>query len=134
MYAGFLTLNAILLAICWGGFGRIYEVLGDREFGPWLRRRKVDAYYNFYIEYIRFTQMIAVFLVASMLIGCVLDGVPELWLRVGLAAVVASSTYAAWWASGCVRIMQELTEYRAVFLERRDDVHPLRKDAAVNAE
>src|SRR5271154_1580705 len=39
LYGALLTFSAILFAVCWGGFGRIYDILGERGFGDWLREK-----------------------------------------------------------------------------------------------
>ncbi|MCR5878413.1 hypothetical protein [Phenylobacterium sp. J367] len=126
VYAAVFTVNAILLAICWGAFSKMFDILSDQDFGAWLRRRRMDGYYSFYIEFIQLMQMLAVATAAVALILSLLAGIPEWALHAALAAVATTSSYAAWWASGCVHIMQDLGDSRSAYLDRRDEVHEMR--------
>lgn len=124
LYAAVFAVNAILLAVCWASFARMMDTLGDREFGAWMRLQKLDGLYGFYIDFIQLTQMVAVTAAGAGLVLSVL-AVPEWADRAALGVTVGASAYAARWASGCVRIMQELSDYRATFKEQRANVTPM---------
>jgi hypothetical protein len=116
-FAGILAVNAILLAVCWAAFAKIYDTLSDKEFGAWVRHHRAHGYYDFYVEFIQLAQMIAVVIVLFSLVLTIAGGVPPWLSRVALGASIGTSLYAGWWASGCVRIMQELADQRAAYAE-----------------
>jgi hypothetical protein len=133
-YAGGIAVNAILLAVCWAGFGRIFEIIGDPEFGRWLRHHQLDGYYGFYIDFIQLTQMAAVVGMGCGLISAIVSGLPIQAERAILGISITMSIYAAWWASDCVRLMQELGDNRITFAESLKNVRqmPQRPVAGTN--
>jgi hypothetical protein len=121
-YAAGLAINAIILAVCWASFARIFDTLGEPEFGGWMRATGMEGYYQFYVDYIQLTQMIAVAAMAGGLITSLLVGVPD-WLNRSLFGfAIASSLYAGRWATGCVRVMQELAGHRNTFAEKSGNI------------
>jgi hypothetical protein len=115
--------NAILLAVSWAGFARIFETLGDPEFGKWMRQTGLDGYYGFYVDFIQSVQMIAVGTMALGLAVCLTD-LNAIYQRIALGLAVGTSLYAGRWATGCIRIMQELSDHRATFRENSQNVQP----------
>lgn len=123
-YAAVLAVDAILLAVCWAAFSRMMDTIGDPEFGAWMRQQKLDGLYNFYIDFIQLTQAVAVTCAAVGLVISIIN--PLDWAaRLAIGVTVATSLYAGRWAQGCVRIMQELADYRATFRDRPCNVSAL---------
>lgn len=116
-YAAGLAVNAILLAVCWAAFSKILDTLADPDFGAWMRHTKVAQYYAFYVDYIHLAQMAAVTSMAAGLFSTLAGGLPYHLDRIILGIAVATSVYAARWATGCVRVMQDLGDYRIKFRE-----------------
>lgn len=116
-YAGLLAVNAILLAVCWAAFAKIYEILATPDFGMWVKQNGLHGYYDFYVEYIQLAQAFAVGTALAALVITVLPLIATVD-RLALGAAISTSLYAGWWASGCVRIMQELADHRHTFSER----------------
>lgn len=114
LYAAGLAVNAILLAVSWAGFSRILDIMGDAEFGTWLRRHSLFGYFRFSIDFIQIVQMLAVGGMAAGL-GICLTPLPDVYQRVALGFATASSLYAGWWAVGTVRIMQDISNHRSSF-------------------
>lgn len=129
-YAAGLAVNAILLAVCWASFARIFETLSDPDFGAWMRLRKLDGYYGWYVDFIHAAQMLAVALMAVGLGASLVSSLPPIVDRVMLGAAIATSVYAARWAAGCVRIMQDLADYRVKFREASPNVATLSRAEA----
>lgn len=127
-YAAVLTLNAILMAVCWGAFAKIFDSITDPKFGQWMRLRKIDSYYEFYIDYIHLAQMIATITAATALTVSVLSGIPYFITALLFGFTIGSTGYAGWWSFGGVRIMQEISEQRAKFLANPDDVHLIQRE------
>lgn len=115
LYAAGLAVNAILLAICWAAFSRIMDILSDEEFGGYMRHIKMAQYYGFYVDFIHLTQMFAVAAMAAGLFSSLVGGLRFDLDRVILGLAVGSSVFAARWATGCVEIMQQLSDYRVQF-------------------
>lgn len=131
-YAAGLAVNAILLAVCWAGFARIFESLGDPEFGPWMKQRGFTGLYGFYVDFIQLTQMAAVAAMGCGLLLSMLDQIPNLAQRLALGVAVACSIYAARWTAGCVQVMQDISDHRATFKESMATVASLKPAAASN--
>ena len=124
-YAAGLAVNAILLAVCWACFARIFETLGDPAFGAWMKHRQLDAYYGFYVDFIQLTQMAAMATMGVGLLAVLLSNFP-IWLdRVCLGAAITLSAYAGYWTSGGVRVMRELADLRSQFLDTPGSVQNL---------
>lgn len=114
-YAAMLTINAILLAVCWSAFAKIFETMGEERFGSWLRRNGLAGYYGWYVDFIHAVQMLAVVAAATSLIVSLMGGLPEIVPRLALGLAVGLSVLASWWAMGCVRLMRDLSDHRATF-------------------
>lgn len=127
-YAAALAVNAILLAVCWAAFSKILETLSDPDFGAWMRHTKMAQYYAFYVDYIHLTQMVAVAAMGAGLFTSLVGGLPYHLDRIILGMAVSASIYAAWWATGCVRVMQDLGDYRVKFRELDGKVTVLSKN------
>lgn len=126
-YAAGLAVNAILLAVCWAGFARIFESLGDPQFGSWMRQRGLDGLFGFYVDFIQLTQMAAVAAMGTGLLLSLLEAVPGSVQRGALGVAVCCSLYAARWTAGCVRVMQDLSDHRATYKEAEERVTSLRQ-------
>ena len=114
-YAAMLTLNAILLAVCWSAFAKIFETMGEERFGSWLRRNGLAGYYGWYVDFIHAVQMLAVGVAAASLVVSLMDGFLEIVPRSALGVTVGLSVLAGWWAMGCVHLMRDLSDHRATF-------------------
>lgn len=128
LYAAILTLNAILLAICWGAFAKIFDAMSDPKFGKWLRRRNMDGYYGFYIEFIQLTQMLALSIATFSLAFSIMEYIPTIVSKTLLGMTFGSTLYAGIWSSGGVRVMQDLSDYRSKFLDSPDDISDIGKE------
>lgn len=115
LYAAGLAVNAILLAVCWAAFSRIMDILSDEEFGAYMRHIKMAQYYGFYVDFIHLAQMLAVAAMAIGLFTSLVGGLRFDFDRIILGSAVGFSVFAARWATGCVEIMQQLSDYRVTF-------------------
>lgn len=115
LYAAGLAVNAILLAICWAAFSRIMDILADEEFGAYMRHIKMAQYYTFYVDFIHLAQMLAVGAMAVGLFSSLVGGLMFGLDRIILGLAIGFSVFAARWATGCVEIMQQLSDYRVKF-------------------
>lgn len=120
-YAAVLAVNAILLAVCWAAFARMMDTIGDPEFGAWLRQRRMDGYYGFYIDFVQMVQAVAVGASAVGLLISIVNPL-ELAAKIALGFTVGASLYAGRWAQGCVRVMQELADNRATYRDHTTNV------------
>jgi len=118
VFSALLTFNAILFAVCWGAFGRIYDILREDGFGDWLREKRMTGYYEFYVEFIQLTQMLAS-VAAGVGLALVVVQVPTAVMAGALGVAVACAAYAVWWTTGCVHVMQDLFEQRGKWVALR---------------
>lgn len=120
VYGAILTFNALVLAVSWGAFSKIFESACAPGFSAYLRERGLLVFYIYYIDYVHLAQLVAVAASAVGLLSVVIDLLPEMWERVLFGAVVGLSAYAMKQAAGTVTAMHDIVWYRSIY-----DAHQL---------
>jgi hypothetical protein len=114
LFAGFLTINGLMLALGWTAFGRIYDILFRKDFVAFLVRHDHLNPYLVHINYMHFVQIASV-LVSGFGLVFVLFSVSILAERIVLAAVVGVTAYAITQAIAAVNAMNDLVWQAASF-------------------
>jgi hypothetical protein len=119
IYAAMLTINGLLLALSWGAFARVHELLvSSAEFAVFLRRAKLFNGYLFYVDWVQATQLLALVVSAAAMFSSLVQLIPPLGHRIILAVTIASSVYAVRNAVNAVTVMHDLVWQRAIFEEQ----------------
>jgi len=106
-YGGLLAFDGLLLAIGWGAFSKIYEIIGTGEFAAFLRR---NGLLNIHLLFVDLAQMsmVAAALATGFALVSALCEMP-LWLhRSTLALSIGLSCYAIVKAVGATHAMHDL--------------------------
>lgn len=117
-----LTINALLLALSWSSFAKIYEIAGRPEIGRFLKSRGLLSFYIFQVDFIHITQVIAVTFSGLALILSVTPGLAKYPIYFSIDTIydaaftmaIASTIYALRYALGAVKIMQDLVWYSSL--------------------
>lgn len=126
LFAAVLTFNALMLALCWSSFAKIFEALQAPGFGAYVRQKNMLEMYEFYVDFIHYLQVIAaaVALVGLFIAIWAASDFPP-WLgylgRISIAMTIASSLYAMRYAVGSVRLMRDLVRLRLDYETWRGD-------------
>jgi hypothetical protein len=122
IFVGMVTINGLLLALCWGAFARIHElIVSSPGFSSFLRQANLFNTYLFHIDYVQATQLLAVSVSGTALLTATISSIPTLWLRVLLAATIATTIYAIKYAANTVTVMHDLVWQKAKFEELEQD-------------
>src|SRR5688572_9166372 len=79
MYAAMVTVNGLLLALSWGAFSRIHDLLvSSAEFAIFLRRAKLFNKYLFYIDWVHGAQLVALIVAAGAMFSSIVADIPVL--------------------------------------------------------
>lgn len=107
VYAGVLAFDGLLLALGWGAFSKIFEILSSGDFAEFIRRNDLLEDHLFYVDFVHFTLMMSAFF-AGLGLASVLLPLP-LWLdRLILGVAVGVSLWASLKAGGAVKMMGAL--------------------------
>jgi hypothetical protein len=120
-FAAIVTFNGLLLALSWGSFAKVYELASEPKLGQFLRKHQMLSTYIFHVEYIHYTQIVALSFSGLCMLLSIIDVLPYIDREVSLATVrevtmalsVASTMYALSNAQGGVRMMQDLVWFAA---------------------
>jgi hypothetical protein len=121
-FTAILTINGLLLALSWGSFAKIYEIASKPQLSQYLRKNKLLQGYTFHVDFIHYTQVLALSWSGIALILCVSTDLPTVvtkWIslqtlqEIGLIGCISSTIYALRYALGAVRMMQDLVWYSA---------------------
>lgn len=113
LYGAVLTMNGLLLALSWSGFGKIYETASAPGFAEFLRATGMLKTVHFFIDFIHYAQLSALGVSGASLLVALHTDLNIIWQRIALALTLTTSLYALRYAIGAVRIMQDLVWYRA---------------------
>jgi hypothetical protein len=119
-FAAAVTINGLLLALSWGSFGKIYEIAGRPELARYLKEKKLLKTYIFHVDFIHYTQIVALACSGLALLVSVFDlSRLEEYVSIQLihdlvfTSTIASTMYALRYALGAVTIMQDLVWHSA---------------------
>jgi hypothetical protein len=117
LFAGTLTLNGLMLAVSWGAFAKIFEAVAAPSFVSYLRSKGLLSRYFFIVDYIHYTQVLAVATSGlALLATCYGKGVEMHFVnQLSVGAVLATTGYAIRYGIGAVRTMQDVVWYRMQF-------------------
>jgi hypothetical protein len=119
MYAAMVTINGLLLALSWGAFARIHELLvSSAEFAVFLRRAKLFNGYLFYVDWVQAAQLLALIASAGAMFSSIIAVIPVLGHKLILTASIGVSIYAIRYAVNAVTMMHDLVWQRAIFEEQ----------------
>jgi hypothetical protein len=115
VYAAIFTMNGLILALSWGAFGRIYEIISSSGFTSYLLENKLLNGYIFYVSFVHITQIAAIVITfgAMIVLLCLAPSALENQISFGL--MCAASIYSVKTAVNAVRVMQDLVWQKAVF-------------------
>jgi hypothetical protein len=123
LYATDVTINGLLLALSWGAFARIHELLvSSSEFAIFLRRAKLFNGYLFYIDWVQGAQLLALLVAGAAMFSSLVPSIPVIAHKMILATSIAFSIYAIRYAVNAVTMMHNLVWQRAVF-EEQEQLH-----------
>lgn len=93
VFTGVLAFNGLLLALGWGAFSKIYEILSEGSFAKFLNRNGLLNDHLFFIDFVH-----VALVVSSLLSGCglfsVLVEIPLIADRITMAAVIGVTGWA----------------------------------------
>lgn len=122
IYSGVLAFSGLVLAIGWGAFSRIYELIGSGPFSKFLRRNGILKYHILFVEMAQF----------SLVLSCLTSGIGlfSTWLpftlaadRAILGAAIATTGYAVLKAIESTQAMNEIL-WEAAEFEEGSSVQP----------
>lgn len=115
VFAGILTFNGLVLALGWGAFSRIYDVILRGNFGAYLANNNLLNDYLVHINFIHLFQILSICASAVGLVFVLVDSVP-LWLdRVVFGATVALTAYGIKQSVDAVTAMNDLVWLSSVY-------------------
>ena len=104
---GVLTFNGILLAVGWGAFGKIYDLIAEPKFSSFLRRQNILDAHLMFVAVVHFSLASAALISFAALL-CILLPVP-LWVNQALfGAMIAASVNAIFEAFRATGMMNDL--------------------------
>ncbi|KAB0678047.1 hypothetical protein [Aureimonas leprariae] len=119
LYGGVLALDALLLALSWSAFSRIYDAMFAPGFYEFLRKHQMLNVYLFHVGYIHASQIAAVLATGLALIVSLITVFPMWMHQVSFASSIFFSIYAIRQATGSVTLMHDIVWYKALYLEER---------------
>lgn len=99
-FTAILTINGLFLALSWGSFAKIYEIASEPKLAQYLRKHELLHSYTFHVDYIHYTQVLALSFSGIAMILCVVKDLPLLisnWVplvtlqQIGLVACISST-------------------------------------------
>jgi hypothetical protein len=122
IFVGMLTINGLLLALCWSAFSRIHElIVSSPGFAVFLRQANLFNTYLFYIDYVQAAQLLAVITSGTALLTATIHSIPIFWSRILFAATIATTIYAIKYAVNAVTVMHDLVWQKAKFEEQEQE-------------
>lgn len=115
VFSGFLTFNAITLALAWSGIGRIYDTLSVPKFSNFLKETGALNRYHFILAFINRVQIFAALITIASLCVLLYGGILIFWDRIMLGATIGSTLYALWWANSATTVARDLSWQYATF-------------------
>lgn len=107
LFGGLLAFDGLLIAVGWGAFAKIYEIIGAGEFAAFLRR---NGLLNLHFLYIDLAQLSMIFsaLLTGLAMVLVLTQMSIYIDRIAFALAVGTSAYSVIKAMGATQAMHEL--------------------------
>lgn len=133
VYAAFLTLNGLVLALSWSAFSRVYESLSEPNLLKVLVKHELLNGYVFYLGYVNASQIASVLSSIAGLSILILELSDHNFNRLALTLTIGTSVYAIKQASHAVTVMHDLlwqqSQIEASTVTGNDDkIRPLRRD------
>lgn len=119
VYAGFLTVNGLVIAVSWGAFANIYQTVTAPGFVSYLKQKKMLGHYLYFINFVHLFQSIALMISAVTLVTVLFHQLPPWLHRCLFAATIAATAYGFRWAIGTITVMQDVVWYRSIYDEDR---------------
>lgn len=107
VFTGFLAFNGLLLALGWGAFSRIYEILSTGWFSAFLRRNDLLSDHLFFVDVVHGILIVSAVSSGAGLVTVLLD-LPALVDRMIFAAVTGLSLWSLVKALSAMRMMNDL--------------------------
>lgn len=117
VYGGLLTFNGIVLALSWGIFAKVYEILGDQKFSVYLRRANLLSWYIFYVGYAHLAQMVASVLSILGLSSILMVLPHQIIDQIIFAFTVGATLYSVKRSYDAWVVMNDLIWYKSIFDE-----------------
>ncbi|MBR0551794.1 hypothetical protein [Stakelama marina] len=124
LYGGILAFNALLLAVGWNAFSRIYDAISEEEFSEFLKR------YNMFDLHIMFISLVHITLASAAIMS--FAGLISLLLPIGaeiskwiLAIILFLSVYSLTEAMRATTMMNDLVWDKAHATKGSGNVHNL---------
>ena len=128
VYGAILAFNGLLLAIGWGAFSKIYEIIGEGEYAEFLRRHNILDIHIFFVEVVHLALAAAAIASALALIFLMFD--LPLWIdRVVFSFLVGLSINSLAEAFRANGMMHDLIWEKAQALKPEGNVHPMNRRA-----
>lgn len=107
VYTGFLAFDGLLLALGWGAFSKIYEILSQNWFAAFLRRNDLLNDHLFFIDAVHGMLVLSAVISGVALVTGLLP-LPIWTDQVVLACVIASSFWSLTKALSTMKVMNDL--------------------------
>ena len=115
VYAGILTFNGLILALCWSVFSKIYEIVTTSPFSVYLKNKNLLNRYILYVSFVHGAQIFAVIVSGSGLLLVLLATGNTLIGQIMIAFAVAATTYGIKKAADAITAMHDLIWQKAIF-------------------
>jgi hypothetical protein len=113
IYGGVLAFNALLLAVGWSAFSKIYEVIGNKEFASFLRRHDILDIHIMFVDLVHVALALSAFLSFVGTVALALP-LPMMAHRVLFSGMVGMSLYSMTEALRASSMMNDLIWDKAI--------------------
>jgi len=107
VFTGFLAFDGLLLALGWGAFSKIYEILSTGSFAAFLRRNGLLSEHLFFVDAVHGALVLSA-VSSGVALVTVLLPLPLLADRIIMASVVGLSLWSLAKALSAMRMMNDL--------------------------
>jgi hypothetical protein len=115
VFAGLLTFNALIIAISWSAFSKVFEIIAAGNFGAYLKAHNLLHRYLVLIGFMNVAQIAAALISAAALLLVTMDLGHAIFDRAVAALSVASTIYSLSQALSATRMMADLVWHKATF-------------------
>ncbi len=123
VFAGLLTFNALIIAVTWSAFSKVFEIITSGQFGAYLKSCNLLHRYLVSIGYINIAQGAAALASAAALLLVPMTFSHPLADRIVAGICVGLTAYALLQATEANRLMADLVWNKAIFDEGRPGGH-----------
>jgi hypothetical protein len=115
VFGGLLTFNALIIAVSWSAFSKVFEIIASNSFGAYLKARGLLHRYLIMIDFMNIVQIGAALISAAALL-LVIVNLGVTFLDRGVAALcIASTMYSLSQAWSATQMMADLIWHKATF-------------------